>query len=276
VAQNRELIQQAVAVAKDADLVILAVGGDESTSREAWSETHLGDRDDITLIGEQQELIAAIAALDIPTVGVVISGRPLALTNVEAYFDAILYGWLLGQETGHAVADLLLGRVSPGGKMPVTVPRNVGQIPAYYYHKPTARRGYAFASAEPLYPFGFGLSYSRFEISEPVLEQTEITIDGETRVSVQVQNVGDVTADEVVQLYIRDKVSSVTRPVRLLKGFKRITLAPGQQTTVTLPISNDALQFYNRAYERVVEPGEFEISVGNSSQSLSSTILVVR
>ncbi|MEL7298571.1 MAG: glycoside hydrolase family 3 N-terminal domain-containing protein [Pseudomonadota bacterium] len=276
VAENRALIQQAVALAKGADLVILAVGGDESTSREAWSETHLGDRDDITLIGEQQELIAAIAALEIPTVGVVISGRPLALTNVEQHFDAILYGWLLGQETGHAVADLLLGRVSPGGKMPVTVPRNVGQIPAYYYHKPTARRGYAFASAEPLYPFGFGLSYSRFDISEPVLEQAEIASDGETRVSVQVRNVGDVTADEVVQLYIRDKVSSVTRPVRLLKGFERVTLAPGEETTVTLPISNSALQFYDRAYQRVVEPGEFEISVGNSSQSLSSTTLVVR
>ena len=110
----------------------------------AWSETHLGDRDDIELIGEQQELIEAISALDLPMVGVVISGRPLALTPVEGHFDAILYGWQLGQETGTAVADLLLGKVSPGGKMPVSFPRTVGQIPAFYFHKPTARRGYAF------------------------------------------------------------------------------------------------------------------------------------
>ncbi|MEM1411243.1 MAG: glycoside hydrolase family 3 N-terminal domain-containing protein [Pseudomonadota bacterium] len=274
--RNLTLIEEAAATAQGADLVILAIGGDESTSREAWSETHLGDRDEITLIGEQQALVEALAATGIPLVGVIISGRPLALTPVEEHFDAILYGWLLGQETGTAVADLLLGKVSPGGKMPVSFPRTVGQIPAFYFHKPTARRGYAFTETGPLYPFGFGLSYTRFELSTPVLADEEIARDGETTVSVTVRNTGEVTGDEVVQLYLRDLVSSVTRPVKELKGFQRVTLAPGTETTVTLPITPEALAFFNKDLQRVVEPGEFEVMVGNSSISHQSTTLRVR
>lgn len=274
--KKRQLISEAVAVARTADLIILAIGGDESTSREAWSESHLGDRDDITLIGQQTELVEALAETDIPMVGVIISGRPLALTNVEDKFSAILYGWLLGQETGTAVADLLTGKVSPSGKMPVTIPRNIGQIPAYYYHKPTARRGYAFTETTPLYPFGYGLSYTSFEISEPVLQDAEITQDGATSVSVRVTNTGSVEADEIVQLYIRDTISSVTRPVMELKGFQRVSLKPGETKTVSLPISPESLRFYNLDMERVVEPGEFEIMVGSSSQSHKSTTLRVK
>ena len=273
--ENRQLISEAVAAAAGADLIILAIGGDESTSREAWSETHMGDRDDITLIGQQAELVDALAALKIPMVGVIISGRPLSLSNVEDHFSAILYGWLLGQETGTAVADLLVGNVSPSGKMPVTVPRSVGHIPAYYYHKPTAKRGYAFASAEPLYPFGYGLSYTTFDISEPMLAATSIPIGGGTTVSVSVTNTGEVGADEIVQMYIRDLVSSVTRPVKELKGFERVSLAPGETKTVTFAITPASLQFYDRDMQRVVEPGEFEIMVGNSSISHKTTILTV-
>lgn len=274
--ENLRMIDEAVAAVQGADVIILAIGGDESTSREAWSETHKGDRDDITLIGEQRELVEALAATDIPMVGVIISGRPLALTNVEDHFDAILYGWQLGQETGTAVADLLVGNVSPSGKMPVSVPRNVGQIPVYYYHKPTARRGYAFAETSPLYAFGYGLSYTQFEISEPTLTQSEIAADGSTSVTVSVTNSGDVAADEIVQMYIRDSISTVTRPVMELKGFQRVSLAPGETKQVELAISPAALQFYNRDMERVVEPGEFEIMVGASSQSYKSTILTVK
>ena len=272
---NREMIAQAVERVQGADVIILAIGGDESTSREAWSETHLGDRDDITLIGQQTELVEALAKTDIPMVGVIISGRPLALTNVQDHFDAILYGWQLGQETGTAVADLLLGKVSPSGKMPVSIPKNVGQIPAFYNHKPTARRGYAFTETAPLYAFGTGMSYTSFEISEPVLAQPTITPDGETSVSVTITNTGDMTADEVVQMYIRDKISSVTRPVMELKGFQRIQLAPGETQEVSLSITPAALQFYDRDMNRVVEPGEFEIMVGSSSQSHKSTTLTV-
>lgn len=275
-AENMRMIDEAVAAVQGADVIILAIGGDESTSREAWSETHLGDRDDITLIGQQKELVDALAATDIPMVGVIISGRPLALTNVQDHFDAILYGWQLGQETGTAVADLLVGTVSPSGKMPVSVPKNVGQIPVFYNHKPTARRGYAFVDTAPLYAFGYGLSYSSFDISEPVLTASEIAADEATSVSVTVTNSGDVTADEIVQMYIRDDISSVTRPVMELKGFQRIRLAPGESRTVSLPITPEALQFFNRDMQRVVEPGTFTIMVGNSSQSHQSTTLTVQ
>ena len=272
---NLASIADAVEVARQADLVILAIGGDESTSREAWSETHMGDRNDITLIGEQVELIEAIAELDKPTVGVIISGRPLALTDVEDHFDAILYGWLLGQETGTAVADLLYGDAVPSGKMPVTVPRSVGQIPAFYNHKPTARRGYAFGDASPLYPFGYGLSYTTFEFGSPTLADNTIGIDGRTSVSVDVTNSGDVAAEEVVQLYVRDSVSSVTRPVKELKGFARIALAPGETRTVTLDITPESLRFFDRDMVRRVEPGEFEVMVGNSSDNTQSVTLTV-
>jgi beta-glucosidase len=160
--------------------------------------------------------------------------------------------------------------------MPVSVPRTVGQIPAFYNYKPTARRGYAFDDVSPLYPFGFGLSYTTFDISDPVLDMAEITAGDTANVSVDVTNTGAVTGDEVVQLYIRDKVSSVTRPVKELKGFKRITLEPGETQTVTLPITPEAMQFYNLEMKRVIEPGEFDIMVGNSSDNVKSTILTVK
>ena len=274
-AENFAMIDAAVEAVQGADVIVLAIGGDESTSREAWSETHMGDRDDITLIGQQKELVEALAGTDIPMIGVIISGRPLALTNVEDHFDAILYGWQLGQETGTAVADLLMGTVSPSGKMPVSVPRNVGQIPVFYNHKPTARRGYAFAEASPLYAFGEGMSYTTFDISEPVLAQSEIATDGSTSVRVSVTNTGDMAADEVVQMYIRDEFSSVTRPVMELKGFQRVSLQPGETKDVDLEITPASLHFYNRDMQRVVEPGTFEIMVGASSQSHKSTTLTV-
>ena len=274
-AQNRRDIGIAVTVAQSVDLVIMAIGGDESTSREAWSETHPGDRNDITLIGQQKELVEAIAATEKPMVGVIISGRPLSLENVEDHFDAILYGWILGQETGTAVADLLYGDVNPSGKMPVSVPRTVGQIPAFYYHKPTARRGYAFDDHTPLYNFGHGLSYTTFEVSEPTLAKATMGTDGSTTVSVNVSNTGKVAGDEIVQMYIRDNFSSVTRPVKELKGFERVSLAAGETKTVTFDITPEALRFYDINMDRVVEPGTFEIMVGNSSVDTKSVELTV-
>lgn len=276
VEQNRRDIEKAVSVAQEADLVILAIGGDESTSREAWSETHMGDRNDITLIGQQKELVDALAETGKPMVSVVISGRPLSLANVEDNLDAILYGWILGQETGTAVADLLFGDANPSGKMPVSVPRTVGQIPAFYNHKPTARRGYAFDDVSPLYVFGEGMSYTTFDISEPTLSVSTIAADGEASVSVNVTNSGDMAGDEIVQMYIRDEISSVTRPVKELKGFERVSLQPGETKTVSFPITKEALQFYNRDMKRVVEPGEFSIMVGNSSQNVKTTTLTVK
>jgi beta-glucosidase len=235
----------------------------------------MGDRDDITLIGQQVELVEALSALNAPMVGVIISGRPLSLENVQEHFDGILYAWLLGQETGTALADILFGHESPSGNLPVTIPRTVGQIPAEYYHKPTAKRGYAFTDASPLYSFGHGLSYSNFTISAPILKHQTIGVDGNTSVSVTVTNTGKMEADEVVQLYIRDKISSVTRPVKELKGFKRVSLQPSESTTVEFTIGKQHLQFYNRAMQRVVEPGQFDIMVGNSSISHQTATLTV-
>lgn len=274
--KNMASIFQAVAIAKSADLIVLAIGGDESTSREAWSETHMGDRSDITLIGQQTELVKALAGTGKPMVTVMITGRPLAITDVQDKMPAILWGWQLGQETGTAVADLLFGNVNPSGKMPVSIPRSVGHIPAFYNHKPTARRGYAFGDVSALYPFGFGLSYTKFDMSEPTLSAATISVDGTTTVSVDVTNSGAYAGDEIVQLYIRDKVSSVTRPVKELKGFKRITLTPGETKTVTLEITPQSLHFWNKDMKRVVEPGEFDIMVGNSSDNVKSVPLTVQ
>ncbi len=274
--KNMASIYEAVAIAKSADLIILAIGGDESTSREAWSETHMGDRSDITLIGEQTQLVQALAQTGKPMVTVMITGRPLAITDVQDKMPAILWGWQLGQETGTAVADLLFGNANPGGKMPVSIPRSVGHIPAFYNHKPTARRGYAFGDVSALYPFGYGLSYTSFEMSEPLLSSTNIRANGTASVSVTVSNTGKYTGDEVIQLYIRDKISSVTRPVKELKGFKRITLDPGQSETVELAITPASLHFWNKDMKRVVEPGEFDIMVGNSSDNVKSVTLTVQ
>jgi len=273
--ENMARIKEAVAQAKTADLIILAIGGDEGTSREAWSETHMGDRDDIILVGQQKELVEALAETGVPIATVVISGRPLSLDNVSDKLPTILYGWILGQETGTAIADILFGEVNPSGKLPVTIPRSVGQIPAFYNHKPTARRGYAFDEVKPLYPFGYGLSYTNFEFSAPSLSAAKISLDGTTSVSVTVTNTGKVAGDEIVQMYIRDKVSSVTRPVKELKGFQRIALNPGESKSVSLPIDQSALSFFNRDMQRVVEPGEFDVLVGNSSESLKSVTLTV-
>lgn len=274
-AKNFAMIDEAVKAAQGADLIIMAIGGDESTSREGWSETHLGDRNDITLIGQQRELVEALSKTDIPMVGVIISGRPLSLVNVQDHFSAILYGWLLGQETGTAVADLLVGKISPSGKMPVSVPRSVGQIPAFYNYKPSARRGFAFIDNSPLYPFGYGLSYSKFDITKPVLSKSTMTADDATQASVTITNTGKVAADEVVQMYIRDKVSSVTRPVLELKGFKRVSLEPGASKKISFDINRESLQFYNREMKRVVEAGDFEIMVGSSSTSHKAATLKV-
>ena len=157
---NRKLIAAAVQTAKKADVVVMVLGGNEQTSREAWAETHLGDRSSLDLVGQQEDLAKAIFALHKPTVVILLNGRPLSVNYLAENAPALLEGWYLGQETGHAVADVLFGRVNPGGKLPVTIPRSVGQLPVFYNHKPTARRGYLFDTTQPLYPFGFGLSYT--------------------------------------------------------------------------------------------------------------------
>ena len=272
---DTKLIIEAVNVAKKSDAVLLVLGGNEATSREAWTG-HLGDRDNLDLIGQQNELVKEILKTGKPVVVLLINGRPLTINYIAENVPAILEGWYLGQETGTAVADVIFGKVNPGGKLPITFPRSVGQIPCYYNKKPSQLvYDYAFTDSSPLYPFGFGLSYTNFEYKNLNIAQETITPDQETEVTVEVTNTGDVTGDEVVQMYIRDKVSSVTRPVKELKGFRRITLAPGETKTVTLAITPEKLQFYDINMERVVEAGEFEIMVGTNSVDYITASLYV-
>jgi beta-glucosidase len=264
-----------VEVAEAADVAIVVVGGNEQTSREAWAGNHLGDRTDLRMVGEQEELVRAMVGTGTPTVVVLIHGRPLAVEYVAEQVPAVLDGWYLGQETGTAVARVLFGDVNPGGKLPLTIPRSVGQLPMFYNHKPTARRGYLLGATKPLWPFGFGGSYTTFSFAAPHLVASSIPAGGSTRVTVGVTNTGARAGDEVVQLYVRDRVSSVTRPVLELAGFERVTLAPGESRTVSFPVGYEQLAFYDRDMHRVVEPGAFDLLTGPSSAELQSVLLTV-
>jgi beta-glucosidase len=174
------------------------------------------------------------------------------------------------------MADILFGDANPGGKLPVTIARSVGQLPMFYNQKPSAHRGYIFDSKEPLFPFGFGLSYTTFDIGAPQLSADHIGVDGSVKVGVDVRNTGKVTGDQVVQLYVRDVVSSVTRPVKELKGFRRVTLAPGAATRVEFTLDREAFALWDKDMKRVVEPGEFTIFAGPNSEELKPATLWVQ
>ena len=274
-AVNRRLIAAAVQTAKKADTIVMVLGGNEQTSREGWAETHLGDSSSIDLVGQQEELARAIFALRKPTVVVLLNGRPLSVNYLAEKAPAMVEGWYLGQETGHAVADVLFGKVNPGGKLPVTIARSVGQLPMFYDHKPTARRGYLFDTTAPLYPFGFGLSYTTFDISAPRVLTPVIAANQRAQIAVDVANTGSRAGDEVVQLYVRDDEASVTRPVIELKRFERVTLLPGERRTVSFELTPDDLALWNPEMKKVVEPGTFTISAGPNSADLKSARLKV-
>ena len=264
-AEDERLIAQAVEVAKTSDVALVVVGGNEDTNKEGWADNHLGDRDSLELVGRQNELVRAVLATGKPTVVVLINSGPLSVNYIALNVPAILEGFYLGEETGTGVADVLFGDYNPSGKLPVSFPRTVGQLPIYYNHKPTAKRGYLYASAEPLYPFGYGLSYTTFDYSNLKVSPAWIEPGGQAQVSVTVTNTGRRAGEEVVELYVRDEVSSVTRPVKELKDFGRVALAPGESKTVVFNVTPDKLAFYNLDMERVVEPGRFDIMVGTSS-----------
>lgn len=275
--EDQYLIAEARNVASTADVIVLAIGGNEQTSRESWSLNHMGDRTSLDLVGRQNELVRALLETGKPIVALLFNGRPLSINYVAENVPAILECWYLGQETGRAVADVLFGAHNPGGKLPITIPRSVGHTPAFYNHKPSARRGYLFDEVSPLFAFGYGLSYTTFDLTDLRLEADVIPRDGRTRVSIDVANTGDRPGSEVVQLYIRDCVSSVTRPVRELRGFRRMHLSPGERKTVTFEIGPEHLAFYNVDKEFLVEPGAFDVMVGRSSrrEDLESITLTV-
>lgn len=274
-ARNRDLIAEAVTVASTADVILLAVGDTEQTSREGYAKTHLGDRTSLDLLGEQNALFAAMKATGKPVIVVAINGRPPSWPSVTAQANAVLECWYVGQEGGTAIAEALFGDINPGAKLPVTVARSTGQLPVFYDAKPSARRGYLFDTTAPLFPFGFGLSYTKFEIGAPRLSSAKIGIAGSVTVSVDIANVGARAGDEVVQLYVRDQVSSVARPILELKGFERVTLAPGERRTVQFTLGPDAFRFFDITMREVVEPGLFDISVGADSTRLKTVILEI-
>lgn len=275
-ALDERRIAEAVDVLMKSELGIVVVGENEQTSREAWSQTHLGDRDNLDLLGRQDELVARLLATGKPVVVVLLHGRPNSINFIKEHAPAILDGWYLGQEGGAALADVIFGDYNPAGRLPITVPRSVGQLPDYYYYKPSAHRPYLLSDSSPLFPFGYGLSYTTFRYGNLRVSPGSITPDGQATVSVEVTNTGKRVGDEVVQLYLRDEVSSVTRPIKELKGFSRVSIQPGETRTVNFKIGPEELRFYNREMRRVVEPGTFKLMVGPNSVDLSSVTLTVQ
>ena len=274
--EDERLIAEAVETARKAQVVLLVIGENETVCREAWGEGHLGDRDSLDLPGRQDELVRRVVETGVPVVVLLINGRPLSVNYAAKHAKALFEGWYLGQEGGTAFADALFGDVNPGGRLPITFPRSVGQIPAYYNHKPSAERGYLWAEKTPLFPFGHGLSYTTFAYRNLQLAPAQIKPDGQTTVSVEIANTGTRSGDEVVQLYIHDVLTErVTRPVKELKGFRRITLKAGESQTVEFSIGANELAFLNEKIEWVVEPGVFDVMVGGSSAEVQTVRLEV-
>ena len=274
-AEDQKLIAEAVGVAKNADVALLVLGSNEDTNKEGWADTHLGDRDSLDLVGRQNDLVKAVLETGKPTIVMLINSGPLSINYIAENVPAILEGFYLGQETGVGVADVLFGDYNAAGKLTISFPRSVGQLPLYYNRKPTARRGYLFTSKEPLFPFGYGLSYTTFNYSNVNVSPAQIRPQDQTKVTVTVSNTGNRAGDEIVQLYIRDLVSSVTRPIMELKDFKRVSLAPGESKLVEFTITPDKLSFLNLKMKTVAEPGWFDVMVGSSSVKYQTAKLEV-
>jgi len=261
---SKEGFADAVAVAKKSDVIVLVVGGSAQTCGEGI------DRSELDLFGVQNELVEAIHKTGKPVIVVLINGRPLTINYIAENIPAIMETWYLGMRGGEAIADVLFGDVNPGGKLTVSFPRSVGQIPVTYLERPdfigSGKGLYRFSDKSPLFPFGFGLSYTTFEYGTPVLSNQKIEAGGTSLISVDIKNTGKYTGDEVVQMYIRDDFASVGRYNKLLKGFERITLKPGETKTVSFELNEDNLFLFNQQMKKVVEPGDFTIYVGASSR----------
>ncbi|APS40709.1 beta-glucosidase BglX [Salegentibacter sp. T436] len=263
--------EEAINTASEADLVIVALGEDAFQTGEGRSQVNIG------LAGVQQELLEEIYKVNQNVVLVLINGRPLEITWAAENIPAIVEAWQLGSESGNAIADVLLGDYNPSGKLPVSFPRAVGQEPLYYNQKSTGRpsnpthvtySGYTDEKKDALYPFGFGLSYTDFEYGDLQLSSEEMDANGSIEASITLSNIGNVEGKEIVQLYLRDLVASTTRPVKELKGFEAVNLAPGESKTVTFEIDEEMLQFYNANRKWESEAGEFEVFIGGNSRDL--------
>ena len=273
---SKDGFPKAIAAAKKSDAVVLVVGGSRRTGGEGV------DRSNLDLYGVQNDLVEAIHKTGKPVIVVLINGRPLTINYIAENIPSILETWYLGMHSGDAIADAIFGDVNPGGKLTISFPRDVGQIPVTYLERPdfigSGKGLYKDNDKSPLFPFGYGLSYTTFEYGKPRLTTSEIKSDGTATVAVDVTNTGDRKGDEVVQLYVRDDYASVGRYLKLLKGFERITLNPGETKTVSFELGFDELALLNADLKKVVEPGTFTISVGASSRSedLKTTTLLVK
>jgi beta-glucosidase len=275
-ADNEKRIAEAVAVANRADLIILCVGDNEAITREAVVSSLPGDRSTLGLFGDQDALVEAVLGCGKPVVAILINGRPLIVDKLAKGASALIEAWYPGEQGGHALADVLFGKVNPGGKLPVTFPASVGELPAWYNRHPSADKvPYVEGKRVPLFPFGFGLSYTSFELSEPRLSATTAKAGEAVRVEVDVTNSGSRDGDEVVQIYIRDMIASAPRATMELKAFRRVTLRKGERRTVAFDLTPDAFSFWDRNMNWGIEPGEFKIFAGNSSTSLKETMLTL-
>ena len=278
---DRKLIKEAIDTASKADVIVLALGGNETVSRESIGDMgptmapSYGDSDSLELPGRQNELVSEIVKLGKPVVAVMLNGKAYSIEKLTQQVPAILEGWYLGQETGNTVAGVLFGDVNPSGHLPVSVARNVGQLPVFYYKTPAARRGYVFTENTPLFPFGFGLSYTSFRFAKPTVNRDKISANGKAVVSVVVTNTGPRAGDEVVQMYIHHPVSSVVQPVIALKGFKRVHLEASKSATVTFEVGTDELAILDGKLSRTVEPGRVDILIGANSAETSAVQLTV-
>lgn len=264
--------EQALAAARASDVAVVVVG-DKAGLTDSCSSGESRDRAELGLPGVQAQLVRAVAGTGTPVVVVLMNGRPLAIPDLLEHIPALLEVWLPGEEGGNAVADVLFGDANPAGRLPISVPRAVGQVPVYYNHKPSGGRShwkgdYVELSTKPLFPFGYGLSYTSFDYTNLRFDRREIAPDGQVVISADISNTGSRAGDEVVQLYVHDPQASVTRPVKELKGFKRISLEPGETRTVSFTLAASQLAFYDIDMNYVVEPGTIEVMVGASSEDI--------
>ena len=273
---DQELLDEALATAAKADVIVAALGESSEMSGECSSRSELGIPD------VQRRLLEALLKTGKPVVLTLFTGRPLTLTWEQENVPAILNVWFGGSEASYAIADVLFGDVNPSGKLTMTFPKNVGQIPLFYSHKNTGRplaKGHWFEKFrsnyldidnEPLYPFGYGLSYTTFEYSDVKLDKTSMNINGEITATVTLTNTGRYDGAEVVQLYLRDLVGSITRPVQELKGFQKVFLKVGESKEISFKITSDLLKFYDYDLDYVCEPGDFDVMIGGSSRDVKT------
>jgi beta-glucosidase len=277
-----ELLREALETAQDADVIVAALGENANMNGEGAS------RSNPVIPEPQEELLRSLVATGKPVILVLFTGRPLILTWEEAHVPAILNAWFPGSEAGSAIADILFGDMNPSGKLTTTFPRNTGQIPLYYNHKNTGRphgdfepyarfrSNYIDVINAPLYPFGYGLSYTKFQYGEITLSAPQMSVNGRVTANVTVTNTGQRDGNEVVQLYIRDVFSSSTRPVKELKAFRKIALKAGESREVSFTLTAEDLKYYNHDLAYVCEPGDFEIMIGPNSRDVKKVKLTVK